>query len=64
MRMAENRRPPRADVVDESIPVDVPDARAFGLAHKKRLAANGAKSPDRRIYTAGDVLEGLSEKLF
>ena len=42
-RMAENRRPPCADVVDEFVAIDIPDVRAVGALDEERLAADAAK---------------------
>src|ERR1039458_10019055 len=63
MRMAEDGRPPGADVVDILIAVHVPHPRAFRFVDEERLAADGAERPHRRVHTAGDVLERLGKEL-
>ena len=46
-RVAEDQRPPGADVVDVLVAVDVPDAAALAAGHERRLAADGAEGADR-----------------
>ena len=64
MRVAENRRPPGADVINVFVAVHVPDVRAFGLVDEKRLAADGAKRAHRRIDAAGNVFQRLGKQFF
>ena len=64
MRVAENRRPPGADVINQFIAVHVPDVRAFGPVDKKRIAADGAERAHRRIHAAGNVFQRLGKKFF
>ncbi len=45
-RMAENRRPPTADVIDVFISIDIPNPRTFRARDEERLAANIAKCAD------------------
>ena len=52
-RMAENGRPPGADVINVFVAIHVPDARAFRALDEKRLAADVAKRADGRIHAAG-----------
>ena len=64
MRVAENGRPPGADVINQLIAIHVPDARASGLVDKERLAADRAKRAHRRVHAAGNVFQRLGKKLF
>ena len=64
MRVAENRRTPGADVINQFISVNVPDARTFCLVNKKRIAADGAERAHGRVDAAGNVFQRLGEKLF
>ena len=64
MRMAENGRPPGADVINQFVAVHVPHMRALGAIHEKRLAADGAKRADGRIDAAGNVIQRLGKKAF
>jgi hypothetical protein len=54
MGVAENGRPPRADVVDVFAAVGVPYARTRGAAEEHRGAADAAEGAHRRIDPAGD----------
>jgi hypothetical protein len=45
--MAENERPPREDVVDVAVPVDVDEVCAFAALDEERRAADGSKRADR-----------------
>jgi len=51
------------DEINVLVSVHVPDMRAFGLVHEKRLAADGAKGAHRRIDTAGNVIQSRGEEL-
>ncbi len=63
MRVAENGRPPGADVINQFIAVHVPDVRAFGPVDEERLAADGAKRAHGRVHAAGNVFQRLGKKL-
>ena len=54
MRVAENQRAPRANVIDVGGAVGVPHARAAAAREKTRRAADGTKRTHRRIDSAGD----------
>ena len=56
--MTENQRTPRADVVDVTVAVGIPNVRAFASNQERRLAADRPKCPDRRIDSAGNKLLG------
>ena len=64
MRMAENRRPQGADVINQLVAVHVPNARAFGMADEERLAADGAERAHRQIDAAGNVFQRLGKQCF
>ena len=51
--MAQNHRPPGAEVVDVPVAVGVDEPRALGALNKWRRAAHGVKGPHRRIDAAG-----------
>ena len=53
--MAENRRAPGADVINQFISVHVPDFATGGAIDKKRIAADRAKCAHRRIDAAGNI---------
>lgn len=57
-----NRRPPRADEVDELAVVGRDERGATRGLHEKRRAADGAEGADGRVDTAGDELEGAGEE--
>jgi hypothetical protein len=61
--MAENGRPPRADVINVFPAIDVKYMRALGFVDKNRFAAHRAKSPHGRIYAARNVAQSLGEQL-
>ena len=54
--MAEDERPPGADVVDVAIAIGVPNVRALPANQKGRVAAHGTKGADRRIDSSRDEL--------
>ena len=62
-RMAENGRPPGADVVDHATVIDIVDAAAFGALHKEGIATDVAEGAHGRVHAAGDVLLGEIEEL-
>ena len=49
MRVADDRRAPRADVIDIALAVGVPQIRALAAHEKPRRSADRAKSPHGRI---------------
>ena len=54
--VAQNQRPPRADVVDVLVAVGVPDARALAARNEQRRAAHAAKRAHRGVHAAGNGL--------
>ena len=62
MRVPQNHRSPRADVIDVAIAVEVEQIRPFAARKEDRLAANAAerRAPDysRRRASAFGTLEG------
>ena len=52
MGMAVDQRPPRADVVDVGVAVDVGDLRALGTVDEQRVAPDRAHRPHRRVDAA------------
>ena len=62
--VAEDHRPPGAEVVDVAVAVGVGEPRALGVGDERRGSADGAEGPDGRVDAAGEVslgalLEGL-----
>src|SRR4051812_19292633 len=58
MRMAEDERPPGADVVDVLVAIGIEEVRAESANDPGRLAADGPKPPDGGIHAAGNHLFG------
>ncbi|CWP41039.1 Uncharacterised protein [Neisseria meningitidis] len=54
VRVSDNRRPPRADIVGITRAVFVPNIRAFGFFDEARHAADAAECADGGIHAAGD----------
>jgi len=52
MRMSDNRRSPRSDVIDVTLVVGIPEVRAFGTRDETRRTADRAKRADRRVDAA------------
>jgi hypothetical protein len=53
--VADDRRPPRADVVDIALAVGIPEVRAFGAGDEARRAAHRTEGAHRRVDAAGVV---------
>ncbi len=64
MGVAENRRPPRTDVIDVVATIDVSQTAASRRADVSRRSADGVKRTDRRIDAARHQRFGTFEKLF
>ena len=62
--MAENHGPPGAHIIDVAIVVFVVQVRPLGLVEEHRGAADAFEGPHRGIDATGNVLLGLTEKLF
>ena len=56
--VAENHRPPRAEVVDVAVSVRILQPGALGARDKRRFAAHRAKPSHRRVHAAGKKLLG------
>ena len=63
MGVAENQRPPGADIIDVPLAIRVLYLRADALAEKAGGAADRAEGADRRIDAAGNVALGALEQL-
>ena len=50
IRMPQNERPPRADVIDVAIAIDIPQIRSFTALNDNRLSADAAKRPRRAVH--------------
>ncbi len=62
MRVTEDHRAPRADVVDELAAIGRPGPRALGAREEDGFAADAAEGAHGRIHAAGDVLAGFLEQ--
>ena len=60
--VTEDQRTPGAHVVDELIPIDVPDATALAPRDEGRSARNGVVGPHWAVDTTGDHALRASEK--
>ena len=58
MGMAEDERPPRTDVIEVTIAVDVVEIRPFAAGNEDRLAADAAKGAGRTVDAAGNQPAG------
>ena len=63
MRVAEDRRSPRADVVDVALAVGVAHVRALAAREEARRAADGAKRAHRRVDAARNRALRTGEEL-
>ena len=61
VRMPENRRPPRTDVVDVLLAVGAEEPCALGAGDEHRASADGAKGAHRAVHAAGEECLGLLE---
>jgi uncharacterized Zn-finger protein len=52
--VAQQQRPPRADVVDVLLPIDVENMRAFAAREERRRPTHAAEGAHRRIHAAGN----------
>jgi len=64
MRMPENQRSPRANVVNQAISVRVDQMRARGRFDEAGCATDAAERSHGAIYTTGDQFLGAIKKLF
>ena len=63
MRVAEDRRAPRADVVEVAPAVGVPDVRPLAALEDERRATDGPEGPDRAVDAAREEpLGALDER--
>ena len=64
MRVAEDRRPPRSDIVEIALAVGVPQVRAVAARDEAWRAADGTIRAHRRIDACGDRALRAREELF
>ena len=64
MRVSDNRRPPRADVIGVARAVFVPNIRALGFFDEARYAADATECADGGIHAAGNDGFGAVEQGF
>ena len=62
MRVAEDQRAPREDVVDVAVAVDVDEVRALAALDEERRAADRAERAHRRADAAREEIERLGEE--
>src|ERR1043166_3455801 len=63
MPVAQDHRPPRADVVDVAVAIDVEQIGPFGAIENHRLPADASKGSRGAIHAAGHELLGALENL-
>jgi hypothetical protein len=63
MRVAEDQRPPGADIVDVALAVGIGDAGAGTGNEEARRPADRTKSPHRRVHATRYVLLGTLKEL-
>ena len=59
--MAEDHRPPRSDVVDQAVPIDVGEPRAVGSLDEKGCSTDGSKRARRAIHTSRNQTAGFGK---
>ena len=64
VRVAQNHRPPRADIVEPIVAVDVRDMAALCAFDKYGAAPYRAKRPHRAVHAAGQHTAGALKHLF
>ena len=62
VRVAEDQRAPRADVVDVAVAVDVEEVRALAAVDEERRAADGAERAHGRVHAAREERRRLREQ--
>ena len=63
MAVAEDQRPPRADVIDVLVAIGIEDVRAFAAFDKGRSSSDAAVSANRRVDAARDRRAGRVRKV-
>src|SRR5437667_12810256 len=63
MRVSQDRRAPGPNIINQLVAIHGANTRAFGSIDEKGLATHCAKSADRGIYAARNILERLGKKL-
>src|SRR5436309_4595912 len=63
MLMSQNHWPPRTDVIDVAVAIDVEQIGALGSLEDDRLAADAAEGPRGAIDAAGHELPGSLKNL-
>src|SRR5438132_1287375 len=63
MRMSQNCRSPRADVVQIFVSIHVPYPRAFRPVDEEWLSSDSAKGAHRRIDSARNIFQSVGKKL-
>ena len=61
MSVPQDHRPPRADVIDVLVTVDVVEKRPFRSGHERRFAADRPERPRRAVHPAGNHAVGAEE---
>jgi len=60
--VAQNRRPPGADVVDVAPTIYVPDVRSLTALEQQRRPRDGPEGPNRAVHAAREESLGPSDK--
>jgi len=61
MLVSEDVGTPRADVVDELVPIDVIEVGPFAPVHDERLAPHPSKGPGGTVHPTGNQAAGVQE---
>ena len=61
MSMPQDHRPPRADVIDVLVTIDVVEKRPLRTGHERRFAADRPERPRRAVHPAGNHAIGAEE---
>ena len=64
MRVPEDRRSPRSNVINVTVAIDIAHARARGVIDEKGFSADRAKRPHGRIHAARNMLQRLGKQSF
>jgi hypothetical protein len=64
MSVSKDEWPPREDIVDVPVPVDVVEVRSLAALDEKRLSANGTEGSGRAVDSAGDYALRLRKEFY
>jgi hypothetical protein len=61
--MPEDHRPPREDIINVRISIQIVEPSPLGSVNEPRLSSNGSEGADRTVYPPGNQLLSLFEEL-